>query len=141
MVYSHQFNPTSHTDSITINLHLSKKGLYITHAKDRNTRVLYIQEHLLFKVRDGTHYAWNKTKFTKNTEIHHFFQMVQSITRSSRNTFWHRTESVIDLIFCNAQKNAQMLNFSIRPPRVTIRFELGRIPVGFGHCSTGLCVF
>lgn len=44
----------------------------------------------------------NKTKFTQYIESCNLFKMVQDSTRSSRNKFWHKTDSIIDLIFCNA---------------------------------------
>ena len=51
--------------------------------------------------RKNSHSDGNKTKFTQYIESRNLFQMVHNGSRSSRNKFGHRTESIIDLIFCN----------------------------------------
>lgn len=160
----------THLDQTITNGQIELRGYNII-RKDRNRRgggvAIYIQEHLLFKVRDdlcvnGLEILWiqihlpfqqptligciyrppksdalyldkicesidlalddrkelfmlgdynigwkskhsdgNKTKFTQYIESRNLYQMVQDVTRSSRNKFGHKTESIIDLIFSN----------------------------------------
>ena len=175
----------THLDQTITNGQIELRGYNII-RKDRNRRgggvAIYIQEHLLFKVRDdlcvnGLEILWiqihlpfqqpkligciyrppksdalyldkicesidlalddrkelfmlgdynidwkskhsdgNKTKFTQYIESRNLYQMVQDITRSSRNKFGHKTESIIDLIFSNANTKVPK-----RPPRVILR--------------------
>lgn len=89
---------------------------------------------------ESSHSGANKTRFSQYIESCNLSQMVNEITRSARNKYGQKTESTIDLIFCNVPgkcSNAKSVLLSWtdhnivsitkhtkvpkRPPRITIR--------------------